>query len=246
MLPNTVQLPCHPNTTLLLLGGCRVPFLHCTPQNSAFLPSATLLYAALRLRSCTQHSSSVPLCVCYGVSAAHTCFRHMVHSAAVASCTPSPVSTAATLKYSSLLAALDTVLLPYVPPTALMRSGPVGVLFCVFYASTYSLHLLAHFFVTCDSILPVVCRVRLRRPRVCPLTASATSLLVAAPLLPLLWVSAMSLRMFARARVLLVLSYALPTNRTYFVTWAAEIYPLVKNTPSPSIQLPQNNKSAVP
>ena len=51
MHPSTVRLPCQPNTTLLLLRGCRAPSLDYTSQNSAFLPIATLLYAALRLRS---------------------------------------------------------------------------------------------------------------------------------------------------------------------------------------------------
>ena len=176
--PHIGRLPCQSNTTLLLLlRGCRAPSLHYIPQNSAFLPIATLLYAALRLCSCSQHSFSVPLCVCYSASAAHTCFRHIMHSAAVASRTPPPVSAAVALKYSRLLAVLDAVLLPYVPPTALMHSHRVGVLLCLCHASTYSLHLRAHLFVTCDSILRVLCRVCLRRRRVCPFPAAAASLL---------------------------------------------------------------------
>ena len=100
--PSTVRLPCQRNTTLLLLTGCRSSSLDYTPQSYAFRATATLLYAALRLRSCTQQSSSVPLCVWYSASAAHTCFRHIVLSAAV--------SAAAALNYSRLIGALDSVL----------------------------------------------------------------------------------------------------------------------------------------
>ena len=99
--PSTVRLPCQRNTTLLLLRGCRSSSLEYTPQNTAFRAISTLLYAALRLRSCTQQSSSVPLCVCYSASAAQTCFRHIVLLAAV--------SAAAALKYSHLISALDSV-----------------------------------------------------------------------------------------------------------------------------------------
>ena len=120
-------------------------------------------------------------------------------SAAVASCTPLPTAfdalpTAAKLQYSSLHIALDTVLQPYVPPTALMHSGPVDVLMCVCVTRVckYSLHIPPHFFVTCDSILPVVCRVSPAAEASVSFSCACCLDSVAAPLLRLLWMFAMS------------------------------------------------------
>ena len=176
-----------------------------------------------------------------------------MHSAAVASCTPPPpppVSSAAALEYSSLLVALDTVLLPYVSPTALMHSGPVGMLLCIYVTRAHPAYTslfrppshspsaknresrnippspklrrekggggmlyqqTSHFFVTCDSILPVsavcvssggACVLLLRLlPRCCRCSSLATAEGVC-----------YEPSCFARARLLLILGYALPTN----------------------------------
>ena len=53
---------------------------------------------------------------------------------------------------------------------------------------------------------------------------------VAAPLLRLLWVCAMGLRMFPRARLHMVLPTFYEEISHAFVTWAVERNPLLKNT----------------
>ena len=125
--PSTVRLPCQRNTTMLLLRGCSSPSLDYIPQNYAIYAIATPLFAGLRLRSCTQQSSSVALCpVCNSASAGHTCFRHIVLSA---------VSAAAALKHSRLISALDSVLslirhTPHTLSPAAVASLPMLILSC--------------------------------------------------------------------------------------------------------------------
>ena len=145
--PNTVRLPCHPNTTLLLLRGCRAPSLDCRLHPTelcllscdntavrgfevALVHPTLFLRASVRLLQCVRCARVLPTHHAFGCC----CELHSSSSSSCLFCRSTRVqqSTCCFRHCPAALRATDS--------THAQRSGGYAVVYLC-HASTSSLHL---------------------------------------------------------------------------------------------------------